>query len=257
MARTLGDVLHHFAPELGAASLRPIPSPKATPPAEAKPPRVVAVALERGDLLRAAVLWNLAVETARAGAECEALVPVGTLTEAPGDAAPLGVGLIAARCEPGETLADVARRRARDAARAPADADAQRLAMVGVPATDAGRLCASVDLALLVCGCDPASRSRFEAVGRHLLRSGSPPPGIIIHGARTLDEARRAFEAVACPLEHVAGEAIPSYGLLVDDLALYRSVVERCPVGLARPQSPAAQALADVAALLAADLGLR
>jgi hypothetical protein len=217
---------------------------------------VVAITLERGDLLRAAVLWNLAVETARAGAECEALVPVGTLTEAPGDAATLGVRLIAAACGPGETLAEVARRRARDAARGPTGSSPRRLAMLGVPASDAAGLCASVDLALLVCGCDPTSRSRSEAVGRHLLRSGSPPPGIIIHGARSRDEARRAFEAVACPLEHVAGEAIPSYGLLVDDLAIYRSVVERRPVGLARPQSPAARALTDVAALLAADLGL-
>lgn len=250
MARTLGDVLHHFAPELAPADSSPLASP------EIDTPPVVAVALERGDLLRAAVLWNLAVETARAGAECEALVPLGTLAEAPGDAAPLGVGLIATACEQGETLADVARRRARDASRGRAGPGAPRLAMVGVPASEAGGLCASVDLALLVCGCDPASRSRSEAVGRHLLRSGSPPPGIIIHGARSLDEARRAFEAVACPLEHVAGEAIPSYGLLVDDLALYRSVVERRPVGLARPQSPAARALADVAALLAGDLGL-
>lgn len=251
MARTLGDVLHHFAPELGPAN------PSAAPGPAAAAPRVVAIALERGDLLRAAVLWNLAVEMARSGAECEALVPVGTLTEAPGDAAPLGVGLLAASCEPGETLADVARRRARDAARGRAGPGAQRVALVGIPAADAGGLCASVDLALLVCGCDPASRSRSEAVGRHLLRSGSPPPGLIIHGARSLDEARRAFEAVACPLENVAGGPIPSYGLLVDDLALYRSVVERRPVGLARPQSPAAKALADVAALLAGDLDLR
>ncbi len=248
MARTLGDVLHHFAPELGPTDPRPAASD------DAPPPRVVAVALERGDLLRAAVLWNLAVETARAGAACEALVPVGTMTEAPGDAAPLGVGLIAAAPEPGETLADVARQRAAAAPRA--GSEQRRVAMVGVQAADAGGLCASVDLALLVCGCDAASRSRAESVGRHLLRSGAPPPGIVIHGAHTLDEARRAFEAVACPLEHVAGEAIPSYGLLVDDLALYRSVVERRPVGLARPQSPAALALADVAALVAADLGL-
>jgi len=95
VARGLGDVLHHFDPALasgtGAPRRRPAPrddEPRAFPdperdeeprvltrperdeeprvPAEERP-QVVGVPLERSDLLRAASLWNLAVEVARLG----------------------------------------------------------------------------------------------------------------------------------------------------------------------------------------------
>jgi hypothetical protein len=132
---------------------------------------------------------------------------------------------------------------------------AARLSLVGVPAAELA-LGSPAEATLLVCGCDARSRGRAVALGRRLLAAGAAPPGLVIHGARSLEQARRSFEAVAAALEHAAGAAIPSYGLLVDDLALYRSLVERRPVGLARPQSPAARALADVATLLAGDLGL-
>ena len=75
---------------------------------------------------------------------------------------------------------------------------------------------------------------------------------MVIHGAGSVQEARRAFERLAGPLERLAAKPIASFGLLVDDLALYRSLVERRPVGLTRPQSPAGRALADVARLLLA-----
>jgi MinD-like ATPase involved in chromosome partitioning or flagellar assembly len=44
-----------------------------------------------------------------------------------------------------------------------------------------------------------------------------------------------------------------SYGLLVDDLHVYRAIVAQRPIGLAHPQSPAARALRDVAELLLGD----
>jgi MinD-like ATPase involved in chromosome partitioning or flagellar assembly len=44
-----------------------------------------------------------------------------------------------------------------------------------------------------------------------------------------------------------------SYGLLVDDLHVYRAIVARRPIGLEHPQSPAARALRDVARLVLED----
>jgi MinD-like ATPase involved in chromosome partitioning or flagellar assembly len=44
-----------------------------------------------------------------------------------------------------------------------------------------------------------------------------------------------------------------SYGLLVDDLHIYRASVAHRPIGLEHPQSRAARALRDVAQLLLDD----
>jgi MinD-like ATPase involved in chromosome partitioning or flagellar assembly len=53
-------------------------------------------------------------------------------------------------------------------------------------------------------------------------------------------------------LRHLSAKLL-SYGLLVDDLHVYRAIVSGRPVGLEHPQSPAARALRDVARLLLED----
>jgi hypothetical protein len=77
--------------------------------------------------------------------------------------------------------------------------------------------------------------------------------GVTIHGAECRREAETAFERVARASRSDLGHDVRSYGLLVDDLHVYRAIVAQRPIGLAHPQSPAARALRDVAQLLLAD----
>jgi hypothetical protein len=239
VARSLGDVLHHFDPVLGpdaepSPPVRPLPGPLQS----------LFVPLEGADLLRGAIVWNLALELGRAGAAVEALLPSDA--GVPQDDATLGVRVSAA---PGPDWVRVAgQARARLAERAATGAPSVLLA--GLASEAAASAAPHADGALLCSATGPAALERAEAHGRRWLETGRDRLGVVIHGAGSLREARRAFERLAGPLERIAGQPIASFGLLVDDLALYRSLVERRPVGLTRPQSPAGRALADVARLL-------
>ena len=77
--------------------------------------------------------------------------------------------------------------------------------------------------------------------------------GVTLHGVESVAEARPAFGRLAGRFEAELGRPLRSFGLLLDDLLVYRAVVERRPVVLSHPQSLAARALADVARLLLGD----
>jgi hypothetical protein len=77
--------------------------------------------------------------------------------------------------------------------------------------------------------------------------------GVTLHGVATVAEARAAFERLAALAGPGLRGALSSYGVLLDDLDVYRGLAEGRAVGLARPQSLAARALADVARLLLGD----
>ena len=63
-------------------------------------------------------------------------------------------------------------------------------------------------------------------------------------------DAEQAFEKLTrASLRHL-GHDLASYGLLVDDLDVYRAIVAQRPIGLSHPQSPAARALRDVAQMV-------
>jgi hypothetical protein len=80
--------------------------------------------------------------------------------------------------------------------------------------------------------------------------------GVTIHGVSSIAEARRAFDALVSALEPELRDRVVSYGLLLDDLDVYRAIVSRRPIGVIHPQSRAARALADVARLLLGDAGV-
>ena len=77
--------------------------------------------------------------------------------------------------------------------------------------------------------------------------------GVTIHGARRIADAQSAFLHLAGVAARHLGRDLASYGLLVDDLHIYRAIVSRRPIGLEHPQSRAARALRDVARLLLED----
>ena len=71
--------------------------------------------------------------------------------------------------------------------------------------------------------------------------------------ARRIEEGERAFSRLADTAQRHLGHSVVSYGLLVDDLHIYRAIVAHRPIGLEHPQSRAARALRDVARLLLDD----
>ena len=99
-----------------------------------------------------------------------------------------------------------------------------------------GDLSEAHDLAAAIRKTDPTSRI-----------------GVTIHGVSSVDEARRAYEHLSRRCATRLGLELLSYGLLVDDLHVYRAIVAQRPIGLAHPQSPATRALMDVARLLSED----
>jgi len=245
VARGLGDVLHYFDPALGPAAEASSPTQAESRP-EPGALRLLAIPMEPADLLRGAIVWNLALELARAGAAVEAVIPpdVGL----PEEDTTQGVRVSGAHAADWIRATGQARTRLADRT----SVDAPGLLLAGLSADAMPSAAVHADRALLCCATESAALERAEAQGRSWLDAGHDDLGVVIHGAGSVQEARRAFERLAGPLERLAAKPIASFGLLVDDLALYRSLVERRPVGLTRPQSPAGRALADVARLLLA-----
>ena len=86
-----------------------------------------------------------------------------------------------------------------------------------------------------------------------LVPDASARVGVAIHGASAIGDAKLAFEHLADVAQRHLGRGLESYGLLVDDLHVYRAIVSRRPIGIEHPQSRAARALRDVAQMILED----
>jgi hypothetical protein len=99
LPRDLGDVLHYFLEDTnsGGSSTRRRPRPDRPPSPGAAEMPLIAVPLGDQDVVRAALVWNLAVELARGGSNASVVAPAGAETEAlwpePGRG-PLGAELV-------------------------------------------------------------------------------------------------------------------------------------------------------------------
>ncbi len=241
MPRQLGDVLHYFGPELEGEASRAPPTREAT---------ALAVPLADGDLVRAALVWNLAVELARQGDRCAVLAPVsngaGALWPRPGRGA---LGVEVRHAKDADFVEALARLRG---------AGAGSAAFVLVPLTPAS-LAALPDRPCLRGALVLARPEEGELANATsaLERVAHSQPGAVlgasIFGVRSRTEAERTFDRLAETTERRLGRTLLSYGLLVDDLQLCRSIVTRHPVALSHPHGPAARALADVVRLLRQD----
>jgi hypothetical protein len=238
-------VLHHFIPEAGPAPQR---SAASVP--------IVTVPIGARDVLRAAIVWNLAFERAREGASADILGPddgdAAALWPAVG-AGPLGTEVaIATAAGPAEFG-----RAALELANARAAESPNGVVLARVPpswldkAAHAGSL---FSFSLFFAAPDRRDLLETYALMKSL-QSAAPSVrlGAVIHGVARIAEAERAFSKLALAVERHRGARLTSFGLLVDDLQMVRSIVNRRPVGLSHPQSPAAHALRDVARLILAD----
>jgi hypothetical protein len=217
----------------------------------------VTVPVGETDVLRAAFVWNLTVEMARLGAAATLIAPEGEASESlwpePGRG-PLGTEFVPTRARDLCTLASTA---LEVAVRRGAECRSGGIVLAQVPP---GWLARGADRdpllrwMLLLSAPEPRELEETRAFARRILRTApGVRVGVTIHGVSGIDEARQAFDALASSLEPEFRLALVSYGLLLDDLDVYRAIVSRRPIGVMRPQSRAARALGDVARLLLTD----
>jgi hypothetical protein len=251
LARELGDVLHYFIPDDDS------PPPEPPREAHASPLAIVAVPVGERDVVRSAFVWNLAVEMARLGAAATVIAPGDEASESlwpPPGRGPLGTEFVPTFAPDLPALESVALDVAMSRG---AECRSGGLVLVQVPpswldkAADGDHLLrrtllfSAAESRELEESCTVARRLLFAAPGVRV--------GVTIHGVRSIDEARRAFDSLVSALEPELRQRLVSYGLLLDDLDVYRAIVNRRPIGVIHPQSRAARALADVARLLLGD----
>ncbi|MEM9175724.1 MAG: hypothetical protein AAGC67_10855 [Myxococcota bacterium] len=274
MPRDLADVLHYFLPELdegpdgeradaplSAAPVQapaPVRPPQRPAPGSASPPLpILGLPIGERDVVRAALAWNLAVETARLGAATILLAPDADrgspLWPEPG-VGPLGCELLFC---PAKDLASLLETATALATRQAQQAKRGGIVFVRIPPhwlTETERLAEPLRWMLLLSGARPRDLDETAGLARSLYaRHPVLELGVTLHGVESIAEARDAYDALARRTEAESARPLISYGLLVDDLHVYRAIAAQRPVGLAHPQSPAARALMDVARLLYED----
>ncbi len=249
MARELGEVLHYFLDDASQ------PPGRREEPGKAEPCPIVAAPLHPRDPIRTALLWSLAAEMRALGRAptllapepqpehsawldlaCEAFAPTWVPLPA-GDVGPLlGAAADAAATLPQESGSVV---------------------LVHVP-SDRTWNDAHTQLfsrCWLVAGASDADRREFlELCERVLSAAPRAQVGVTVRGAETLAEARGVFDGLAELFAARFERPLTSYGLLVDELELARSLVEGPARGEGFGCTRAARALRDVALLLRDDL---
>ena len=312
MPRDLADVLHYFLPEIDGdaqpgtpppaarpADVRPddpvtdAPSIEASTPsgeiitgirrrATPRPPLpILGLPIGDRDVVRAALVWNLAIETSRLGGTAVLLAPESDRASPLWPEAGIGpLGSEVVFC-PAQDLSELYAF-ARDLAVSRAERSRQAgiifvripTAWIGTdsfrpthqpddrlevqpegPDTGTERSLASTTLWLLLLSSSNRRdlREARDLAGRLMESHPEIEIGVTVHGANTISEARCAFETLARDCEDEFDIALTSYGLLVDDLDVYRAIASQRPIGLAHPHAPAARALTDVAKLLYED----
>ncbi|MDH3213754.1 MAG: hypothetical protein OEM05_14835 [Myxococcales bacterium] len=272
MPRDLRDVIDYLLPQRDDESPRPAAAPelpsgpaaRTTDGVEERLRRpaalpIVAVPIGERDVVRAAFVWNLAVEVARMGASGTLITPEADdpslLWPEPGRG-PVGSEVVVSSAS---GLGDLYRAAVDVAVDRAADATAGGIVLVRIPPAWLSRPSTGHALlrwVLLFASLEPRDLLETYGLAKRVLDWGSDcKVGITIHGARRIGEAEQAFDLLAGVTARHLGRVLVSYGLLVDDLHVYRAIVSRRPVGLEHPQSRAARALRDVARLLLEDAG--
>lgn len=262
MPRDLGDVLHYFLPEPESADdeIRPLQRDGAPPVRiEAALPAalpLLALPVADRDVVRAALVWNLAVEIARLGGRVSLVTRRSATTPLlwpePGRG-PLGSEVVHASAD------DLVSLRCAALDIAVAQAAAAREGGVVLLCLPPGWLRATAEASLLRWFLLFSTAERRDLMATYGLakaliqRDRDACVGVTIHGARRVGDAERAFGRLADVASRHLQRSPVSYGLLVDDLHVYRAIVARRPIGLEHPQSPAARALRDVARLVLED----
>lgn len=274
MARELSDVLDYFLPGRETPETRVDPTrPDAAERAQELGFRglvPLAVPVAERDVVPVAFVWNLAIEIARAERRAILLVPEEPtlqplrecLPTPASSAAGVGPEFVFSGADDLGALA----RDARDLGALPHDARelgrgprgrGPALAPTLVPTRwirpdpDGAPL---LQHPVLFATPEASSLYASQALLERIFEAApAAEPGVTIHGVDSIHEAERTFERLSLRCENSLGRPLRSYGLLLDDLQVYRAAVERRPVTAAKPNSLASRALTDVARLLIED----
>jgi hypothetical protein len=259
LPRDLGDVLHFFLGDEDGAPHAPRAGDGGGPPRADRLAALPIVSIPVGerDVVRAAYAWNLAVEVARQGASATLLAPVqGDATALWPEAGrgPLGVEVALSSAR---NFGDLNRAALDIAVGRAADSGDGGVVLTTVPPAwyrDAATGRALIRWVLLFAAAEASDLLETYGLAKRVI--GANPEarvGVTIHGVRRVAEAEQAFRRVSDVAARRLDHPLESYGLLVDDLHVYRAIVSRRPIGLEHPQSRAARALRDVASLLLED----
>lgn len=264
MPRELADVLHYFIPEAESGQTpadthRPALRRSSGRHERRGPAALPLVGLPIGeqDVVRAAFVWNLAVEISRLGARAAIVTP--STGEFPDFWPETGPSPIAAEIvlSDAQDLSGLYRDALDIAVDRADEASEGGLVLVRIPPLwlrDPGHGAQLLRWTLLFTSSD--TRELLETYGLAKILSIANPGtrlGVTVHGARRVGEAKAAFDQLSSSTARHLGRALTSYGLLVDDLQVYRAIIAQHPIGLMYPQSPAARSLRDVAQLLLHD----
>lgn len=213
-------------------------------------PPLIGVPLARPDAVRAALLDNVAVEAGRQGARVALLAPGAAVAAA--ETSPFGVDSRYVEGGPAALAASAEEILRRAPQRDPA------LVFATYPAAwlqKGADLAALLRWSLVFVRPDAASLAEAgDALEAIAAQAPGARLGVSVYGVRSLVEARDCFEHLALGIERRLGCALTSYGVLVDDVHVSRSIVTGRAVGLSNPNTPSARAFADVARLLLADV---
>jgi hypothetical protein len=265
--RDLADVLHYFMPELTAEEDSPEPlvrssqNPTGTrtsdrQPSEQQTPALPLAALPIADheIVRASLIASLGVEIAALGGDVTILTP----------ATPNAEKLFPQRlCESSRTRVQVSQAEdlaslhsaAVELAQAcQADENKGGVVLVRIPPMwlrGADHATELLDWLLLFTSPDQRNLAHTYALAAMVLKENpSAEIGITVHGAKDRRDAETAFGRLAASVEQQLGLSLASYGLLVEDLDIYRALVGGTTVGRAYPGSLSAQSLRAAAKLV-------
>ncbi|MCH2186920.1 hypothetical protein MK280_13725 [Myxococcota bacterium] len=218
---------------------------------------VLAIPIGDHDVLRAAFAWNLTVEMARLGARALLVSPEldepsplwPDLSEKP-----LGAELVKL---PHPDPRSVIRHVNRLASTRSAIHERGGVILLRVPPTwlrEPTEVRDCLRWTLLFSTARQEDLRETYALGKLVTRvCPEAQLGLTIHGVDRRDQAENSYQRVALAFQKHLHRELLSYGLLVDDLLVYRTIVARRPIGLCHPQSIAARAMRDVARTLLED----
>jgi hypothetical protein len=260
LPRDLADVLHYFMPELARpdeeTSAPPEPNvhpPKAEAPADDLLP-LATVPVADSDLVRAGLVASLADEVTGLGGRSIILTP-----DTPNARAMFAGGGGNSETTRIEVLDAHSIHELAAAAVDRASALKEDEAIDGVviarvpPAWLEGDEVPGELFDWLLLFTSTHERNLVDAyslAARVLRENPEAEIGVTVHGAAARREGEAAFGLLARSVEQHLGRSVANYGLLLEDLDIYRSLAAGQAIGRAHPDSPANVSLREAAKLV-------
>lgn len=267
MPRDLADVLHYFMPEL--AGEEPVPAAPISASVSAEPASddpigdverrptalpIVAVPISEQQIVSASFVTGIADQIATLGGDATILTPITPNARRlflRSSVESEGARVQTTRADSLSSLYSAAVELAETRG---GDAEAGGVVLVRIPpswlrgAEDAAEL---LDWLLLFSATDSRSLADTYALAAWVLGENAKAEiGITIYGAEDRREAEEAFGALARSVEQRLGLSVASYGLLIEDLDVYRAIVTGRALCQSSPQSVAAGGVREAAKLV-------